>query len=287
MSDGERLTYLVASYNQAKYVGACVASLKAQTDDRWSAIICDDASTDDSSALVRRLIDERFLLIEQDANRGYIEALRRMIDAATTDIVAIVDADDVIVPETTESVLDAYRENSRAVFVYSRFEMCDGSLERSLGEFGKAIPRGGTAIVNGPVGHIKSFRRSAYAKTLGLDDTMLFAEDRDLIYKLEEVGPFAFVDRKLYRYRYIPDSQSNDPVKREVGFRNTRRARRAAIARRRISGVDRIAAEIAVMADYVESSQRFPKGMRSLAARCSGAAASIWRRGDMLARAGV
>mgnify|MGYP001555148237 CR=1 FL=1 len=284
--DRERITFLVANYNHAEYIGDCIASIKAQADTRWLAIVCDDGSTDHSPETIRSLIDERFQFVECKVNRGYIFALRKLIERATTDIVAIVDADDAISPETTGSVLDAFATNPHASLVYSRFAVCDSQLN-AIEEHGQPVPKGGTAIVDGPVGHIKSFRKSAYEKTAGLDDEFIYAEDRDLIYKLEEVGELEFVNKVLYRYRKLPDSQSHDPDKREIGVRNTRRARRAALSRRDIGELYRMAAEWMILWDYVESSYRFPGPVRACASVLAGKAATIWRRGDMLARAGV
>ena len=58
--------------------------------------------------------------------------------------------------------------------------------------------------MNGFVGHLKMFQHSAYAKTAGLDPSILYAEDRDLVYKMEEVTPFVFIDQALYKHRQMP-----------------------------------------------------------------------------------
>ena len=38
----ETITYLVANYNNARYVEDCLVSLKNQTCERWRCIVCDD-----------------------------------------------------------------------------------------------------------------------------------------------------------------------------------------------------------------------------------------------------
>jgi hypothetical protein len=93
-----------------------------------------------------------------------------------------------------------------------------------------------TSLMNGFVGVLRIYRRSAYAKTSGYDPEILYAEDRDLVYKMEEVTPFVFVDQALYKYRYVPHSQSNDPHKRKIGMHNHGRAVRNALIRRQITG---------------------------------------------------
>jgi glycosyltransferase involved in cell wall biosynthesis len=261
----DRVTYLIANHNRAAYLGDCLESLRRQTDPGWLALIVDDASTDRSIAVIRAFDDQRVRLLVNDRNHGYIATLERLLTEARTDIVAILDADDALAPEATERLRDAYASHPRAGFVYSRFATYDETLAVARGVHGAAIPEGSTALRDGMVGHIRSFRRSMYYRTAGLDDRMLYAEDRDLVYKLEEVTRPVFVDAVLYRYREVPGSQSRDPVKREIGAGNTRRARREALHRRGIAGFRKARYEAYFVADYLAYSHRPPRVVRVLA----------------------
>jgi glycosyltransferase involved in cell wall biosynthesis len=282
-----RITYLIANYNHARHLPDCVQSLLDQTDDQWLAVIRDDASTDDSREVMAQISDPRIRCEWNEQNLGYIETLERLIAGATTDIVAVLDADDALEPDATAELVAAWEKNPGAALVYSRFARYDADMRNKLGEYGRPIREGGTAMLQATVGAIRSFSRSAYAKTSGLDPAMRYAEDRDLVYKLEEVAPPVFIDRVLYRYRILADSHSHDPVKLEAGLRNTHRARRAALRRRKVSGLSRLLAEVAIAADYVDSSQRLPRFARALASRIGSAAATRWRlRTVALARAG-
>jgi glycosyltransferase involved in cell wall biosynthesis len=252
----ERITYLIANHNLGAFIGDCLRSLRRQTDPNWLAVVVDDASTDASVEMVAPFVDERVRLLVNERNVGYIATLKRLIAEASTDIVAILDADDAVSPDATERLLAAYAADPGAAFVYSRFARYDAALATQRGVHGSRIPEGSTALRDGGVGAIRSFRRSVYALTAGLDDTMLYAEDRDLIYKLEEVTRPSFIDAVLYYYREAPNSQSRDPGKRKLGAINTWRARRAALQRRSISGVRRLVHEIFFWADYVAYSRR-------------------------------
>jgi hypothetical protein len=114
---------------------------------------------------------------------------------------------------------------------------------------------------------------------------MLYAEDRDLVYKLEEVTRPVFIDAVLYHYREAPHSHSRDPGKREIGATNTRRARREALRRRDISGAQRLVHEIFCWADYVAYSRRKPAVVRMLARGLAAGAGFLCRSPD-LPRAG-
>lgn len=279
----ERVTYLIANHNLGRYIGDCLSSLMAQTNPNWLALIADDASTDDSRAVIARYTDRRVRLLVSEQNLGYIATLRRLIAEATTDIVAILDADDVLSVDATELLLRAYSADSGTEFVFSRFAACDDRLAVQR-VWGAAIPDGSTALRDGLVGHIRSFRRQAYGRTAGLDDSMLYAEDRDLVYKLEETTRPVFIDAVLYYYRAVADSQSRDAAKRETGARNTWRARRAALQRRHVWGLQRLAYETFFWADYVAYSERTPRAARALASWLSRVSRLVCRRSDPRSR---
>jgi glycosyltransferase involved in cell wall biosynthesis len=258
-----RLTYLVAMFDQEPWVGDCLRSLQVQTDPRWLALVLDDASRDGSARIVRGWPDPRVRLIEGRENRGYIAALERLIDEAPTDLVAILDPDDALHPEATALLLEAF-EDPDVGFVHSFCDAFDGDWSEFRGRHPRkpALP-GQSALLDRMVLHIRAFRRDVYRKTQGLDPSMRYAEDRDLIFKLEEVTRFGFVPRPLYRYRLLAHSQSHDARKKELGARNHWRARRAALRRRRIRGLPRLARELSFLALYLNFSDRWPRLRRA------------------------
>ena len=283
---GERITYLIANHNRGPFLVDCLTSLRAQTNKNWLALIADDASTDGSLDAIAPFLDERIRLIVNARNLGYIATLKRLIAEATTDIVAILDADDAISADATRRLLAAYGADPRTEFVYSQFAVYDAALESRSAVHGSAIRDGGTAMLEGVVGAIRSFRRSAYLRTTGLDDTMLYAEDRDLVYKLEELTRPVFVDAVLYHYRDLPDSQSHDPQKRAIGARNTWRARRAAFRRRNVSGMARVGHELHAWADYVAYTQPRTAVLRFMATQLAAAGRTLCLRYNVPPRHG-
>jgi GT2 family glycosyltransferase len=227
------ITYLVANYNNAKYIRDCIGSLHAQTCADWYCLIGDDKSTDDSLAIIGPLLNEKIGLLTNAQNIGYTGTLMKLIAHAQTDIVGILDPDDALDPEATALVLQTYQEHDQVGFVYTNFTIYDETLTTAIAAgYGRAILPGYMSLETGYVSHLKTFRRCAYAQTAGYDPTLLYAEDRDLVYKVEEVTALYFLDRPLYQYRRVADSQSNDPKKWQIGHRNHRRAYEAALERR-------------------------------------------------------
>lgn len=248
----EQITYLIANYNNGKFIKECLDSLNKQTDPNWLALVCDDRSTDNSLAIIQPLLNEKIRLIQNEANRGYIGALKRLIASATTDIVGILDADDMLMPQATAAILRAYAQHPESGFIYSNFVILSSDRKAipRMG-FSRAIPAGQTALTHGWVSHLKTFRIRAYQQTPGLDEAILYAEDRDLAYKLEEVTRPVFVNQVLYKYRLVPCSQGTAPEKTRIGYRNVLTAKRNAVRRRRFKGLYRICHELDFLCVYV------------------------------------
>lgn len=264
----EKITYLIANHNHSKYIRTCIESLNKQTSDRWLCIICDDASNDNSVEIISNYLNEKVKLIKNDKNLGYIETLKRLIREADTDIIGFLDADDALFPEATTSMLNIYDNDKHAEFVHSRLRLFDETLSIPKETLGKAVDPDKTSIRSGFITKLFTFRKRAYDRTGGLDNEYLFAEDRDLTLKLEEVTVPIFINKILYKYRVLAGSQAHDSEKREVGLVSQIKAKKEALRRRKIKGLDRIMHEQIMNLDYIEWSNRYSKSTIWLATFC-------------------
>jgi SAM-dependent methyltransferase len=91
-------------FNAARFLEDAVASVLAQTYERWELLLVDDGSTDGSSemgrALAARHLDRvRYLEHPDHANRGMSASRNLGIRHGRGDLVALLDADDVWEPE--------------------------------------------------------------------------------------------------------------------------------------------------------------------------------------------
>jgi glycosyltransferase involved in cell wall biosynthesis len=90
-----------ATYNGAATVGEQLASIAEQTEPPTELVIVDDASTDDTVAIVRRFAAEApfpVRVLEQEVNTGPTGTFERGLIAATGDLIAFSDQDDVWYP---------------------------------------------------------------------------------------------------------------------------------------------------------------------------------------------
>lgn len=236
-----KITYLVANYNNGRFIKDCIESLHAQSSPAWHCLIADDKSTDDSLAQIRPWLNDKVELVTNDRNLGKSLTLAKLIEHAPTDIVGILDPDDALYPEATAAVLAAYAQTPQLGFVYTNCAKYSLDLQTIIGPgLSAAIPAGRTTLTGIFVDAMCTFRISFYRRTAGFDERILYAEDRDLIYKMEEVTPFGFVDQVLYKYRQVPGSHTNAPDKRAIGIKNHQVAYANALRRRNIHGLKRL-----------------------------------------------
>ena len=118
-----KVTVLMPTYNVAPYVKEAIESVLRQTYRNFELFVVDDASTDDTLAVVRSITDPRIRIATFDNNVGLAENLNRGLALIDTEYVARMDGDDIAEPfwlEKEVSVLDAHPE----------IGICSGGFER-------------------------------------------------------------------------------------------------------------------------------------------------------------
>ena len=248
----EKITYLITNYNNGKYVEECLESIKNQNSPNWACLIVDDASIDDSIEVINKFVGDDIQLIRNEENIGQIRSIMNMIELSETDIVCVVDSDDAIHADTTHEVINSFQKSEKIGFVYTNCIEYDESLKKpiSIG-LSQKIPFGATSsIINGHVSSLRCFRKSVYKKTSGYDVELLYAEDLDLGYKLEEVCLPYFLNQYLYKYRLVQNSRGREHKRKLLGYQNRKKAKYNAIKRRRINGVLYLLANLYVNCEF-------------------------------------
>lgn len=96
-------TVVIPLYNKETYIERAVQSVLAQTVQNFEIIIVDDGSTDESMKRVIKIADPRIQIIQQ-SNLGASAARNRGIEAAHSDLIAFLDADDEWKPTFLETI---------------------------------------------------------------------------------------------------------------------------------------------------------------------------------------
>src|ERR1041385_2969781 len=106
------VSVIVTSYNYAGFIETCLRSVLEQTYARFECVIVDDASTDDSVALVEGFVGRhggsQFRLVRHTENQGQMAAFQTGLEHTSGRFVVFVDADDVLLPHFVETHVTAH-----------------------------------------------------------------------------------------------------------------------------------------------------------------------------------
>ncbi|MDT0117654.1 glycosyltransferase family 2 protein [Microbacterium sp. PRF11] len=95
------VTVIVPGFDVAEFVDEALDSLRAQTHEHWSAVLVDDASTDDTGRLFAdaAAADPRFRVVRHETQRGLGAARNTGLGLVRTPYTAFLDADDRFRPD--------------------------------------------------------------------------------------------------------------------------------------------------------------------------------------------
>jgi glycosyltransferase involved in cell wall biosynthesis len=230
---------LIPAFNCAGTIAQTVESCLAQRDAALEVIVVNDGSTDGTAQVLERFGD-RIRVITQP-NAGLAGARNRAIQAATGEYLAWLDADDLAFPDRMRlqaSVLDRHPEVVLVSSDFSAFrddahDFADSHIDayysavKRVGGIEAAYPRKELLpasviaqalrvrfgevyerLLHGNFVHPPTVmvRRDAFARAGLLDRDLRVGCDYDMFIRLARLGPFAYIDAPLLRYR-VSDAQ--------------------------------------------------------------------------------
>jgi glycosyltransferase involved in cell wall biosynthesis len=96
------VTIAIPTFNRASLLKQCVASVLAQTYDRFEIVVSDNASTDETQTILSEFGDDRLRIIRQEKNIGLNLNWNACLAAARGDYVIFLPDDDRIAPHLLE-----------------------------------------------------------------------------------------------------------------------------------------------------------------------------------------
>ena len=200
-----RVSVIMAAHNAGRFVGEAVQSILEQTIPDWELIIVDDASTDDTPEVLQRFDDSRITILRNEQNSGPAVSRNRALDAARGEYIAILDADDVALPQRLER---------QVVFLVAHPEFSGvGAWAEKIDETGRCLelmktPTHPAQIEfmlthTSPTMHSSATVRVEALKSVGgYDPAYPCSQDYDLWVRLALQGHrFACLPEVLIRYR--------------------------------------------------------------------------------------
>jgi glycosyltransferase involved in cell wall biosynthesis len=209
---------IIAAYQATEFIGDAIESLLAQTLPPIEIIVCDDASTDDLAGAVAPY-RERVVLLHRQENGGPAAARNTAARAASGDFLAVLDSDDVYLPERLEALAElSVHRPDLDVLTTDCLVVVDGRFARNCYHAGYrfAIDDQRRAILEenfvGP-GHM-AVRRERFLAVGGFDESFRRGEDWDcwirMIFSGSRVG---LVNQPLAEYRVRETSLASDRIR--------------------------------------------------------------------------
>jgi glycosyltransferase involved in cell wall biosynthesis len=213
MSQKPLVSVLMPVYNAERYVAQAIESILSQTFEDFEFIILDDGSKDASLKILKEYAakDKRIRLMNRE-NKGVIRTRNELLEQATGEFIAIMDADDVALPKRLSLQVEFLHANPHVVCVGGAHELIDEKgrfltrlpLPEQDSQIQQLALAGHGSICN-PCAMI---RRAAMIEIGGYDETLACAEDLDIWLKLGEVGALANLEHTLLKYRLLKSSIS-------------------------------------------------------------------------------
>ncbi len=198
MSKPAFVSVLMVNYNSGHYAKACIESLFKQRNIQLEIIVVDNASADDSIALLKNAFGNRISIIESNENMGFGRANNLAANSAHGEFLLLLNPDTVIADTLAISkMVDFYGENQRYgmvgpnihearknKYVAPRYTYPSSRQLKFKQKF-EALP-GKIAWL---LGACLLLKRKVYQQISGFDpDYFLYGEDADIGLRIRQHG---------------------------------------------------------------------------------------------------
>ena len=223
-----KLSLVVCSYNQARYLRQALSSLVSQREvsrDELELIVIDGGSTDGSVEIIREF-EPQLAYWVSEPDHGQTHALRKGFDRATGDVQGWLCSDDELEPDAARTVLDYFGAHPAVRWAYghANFINEDGRTLRPKKEIPfnwfiwlhdyNYLPQPSTF-----------WRAELYQRIGGLDSSLDMCMDTDLWARFAEVALPKQILATLSRVRVQPEQKTQKFRDRSIREQNAIKSR--------------------------------------------------------------
>jgi glycosyltransferase involved in cell wall biosynthesis len=226
-----QVSVIIPTYTRADVLPRAVDTALEQTLSDVEVVVVDDASTDDTAAVMDSYDDPRVTFLQHEENRGASAARNKGIEAAEGDYIALLDSDDEWAPEKLErqvETLEARSDEWVAAYCGTTVVTDESAsplvqrLTDLLGRQGSSDRvEGGEELVKDVL--LQRLHTSAGSTLLveadvvdridGFDESFDRYQDTEFLIRVLKQGKLAYVDEPLLR-RYPSGGPSAEAVRR-------------------------------------------------------------------------
>jgi len=214
-----QVSVIIPSYNQARFVGATVESVLAQTHPDVEIIVVDDGSTDDTRGVLAAYGAKIHYIYQE--NRGLPRARNTGFLASQGDYLLFLDSDDLIYPDKLELHVALLDAEPGLGLVYSAWQQINEEGTQVLGEvrpneqgqlLKKLLLRRFFFFASAAV-----VRRACLERVGLFDESLRWGDDADMWLRLARAGySFGYLDQPLLQYRIHTSSMTANVTSQQV-----------------------------------------------------------------------
>lgn len=217
-----KVTVMVANYNTSQYLAQCFDSLRNQSYINFEVQVVDDGSTDNSIDIIQKYVnkDKRFRLMKFEQHRGVAYIRNAALPECRGEYIAILDADDLALPERLEKQVEFLDNEPGIVLLGSYYGVVDskGQIKRKK----KKVPVNdieirwrvtqGNCFIHSTI----MFRKQQALDCGGYDASFYSGEDFDLYSKIISLGKAAALPEVLVFWRTHKKSMTKHTNQNEL-----------------------------------------------------------------------
>jgi glycosyltransferase involved in cell wall biosynthesis len=200
-------TVLIDTYNYGEFIEEAVASALRQNfpAEEREILVVDDGSTDDTQERLQKFGEA--IRYFKKSNGGQASAFNFGFEQARGEVIALLDADDIWLPEKLGRVYEAFEMHPGAGMVYHRVHLWDGARDISEDTYFTAVSgrvtENKSALLRYPMVGTSclAFRREALRKLVPVPESLRFQADAYLTALIIFVAEVAAVPEFLGKYR--------------------------------------------------------------------------------------
>ncbi|MEM1244323.1 MAG: glycosyltransferase [Pseudomonadota bacterium] len=216
-SKSPKIDVVIPAYNAAKFIADTIQSVLRQTLSPHKIIIVDDGSTDNTLEIVQNFNSELIEVIS--VSNGGVSCARNIgIKASQSDYIAFLDADDFWEQDKLKAQIEELFANPNARAVYSYAIMCDekGQYTKNAHAYNNTPYQSGSlpekllfefVNLSGSASSVMVETKLLKSTTL-FDETMTFAEDIDLWFRIASLTEFILVPKEHVKIRVNTSSST-------------------------------------------------------------------------------
>lgn len=211
-----KVSILVRTYNRERFIGETIESILGQSYQNFEILVVDDGSTDGTEALIKLVHDER-IRYHYQPNQGQTSAMNTGVRMAIGEYLAILDSDDLWLPEILRTALEHLESDPSAGMFYGRAS--------SIDEFGNPL----APILGCPLKYrdepMKSLlygdcvspativiRRSCFDRIGLFDEELNGSEDWEMWIRIARYYKLIFYPQEVAKYRFHKANYTGTPA---------------------------------------------------------------------------